>query len=79
MSKVITFSRFFQSNHPRKGEPTYFAEKLLASLDGKYSLNDSSVDKYYEAYPDWHNHNPKHHTIRAGHKWKVGDYFSPRV
>ena len=22
---------------------------------------------------------PKYHTIRAGHRWKVGDYFSPRV
>jgi hypothetical protein len=22
---------------------------------------------------------PKHHTIRAGHRWKVGDKFSPRV
>jgi hypothetical protein len=21
----------------------------------------------------------KHHTIRAGHRWKVGDLFSPRV
>src|SRR5690625_178209 len=21
----------------------------------------------------------KHHTIRAGHRWKVGDKFSPRV
>lgn len=21
----------------------------------------------------------KHHTIRAGHRWKVGDWFSPRV
>jgi hypothetical protein len=22
---------------------------------------------------------PKYHTIRAGHRWKVGDKFSPRV
>ncbi len=22
---------------------------------------------------------PKHHTIRAGHRWKVGDIFSPRI
>lgn len=29
---------------------------------------------------DWRiRHEPKHHTIRVGKRWKVGDMFSPRV
>lgn len=33
-------------------------------LDGNYTKKDVP---------------PKHHTIRAGNRWKVGDWFSPRV
>ncbi|HTJ53748.1 MAG TPA: hypothetical protein VL443_30040 [Cyclobacteriaceae bacterium] len=88
MSKVITFSRTFPSYHPRKGEPTYFVEKIWESLIqleeislsrccelsretgiGNYTMN--SIRKI--------NFDPKHHTIRAGHRFKVGDWFSPRV
>lgn len=29
MSRVITFSRQYPSYHPRKGEPTYFVEKMI--------------------------------------------------
>lgn len=67
MSKVMTFSRTYPSYHPRKGEPTYFPEKILTSIGNENFL---SVNHGYE---------PKHHTIRAGHRWKVGDKFSPRV
>ena len=84
MSRVITFSRKFPSYHPEKGNETYFVEQLYNSLyeksgdwsdaidpDGKNTsyvipLNHSIADK-------------KHHTIRAGRRWKVGDKFSPRV
>lgn len=70
MSRVITFSRVFPSYHPRAGEPTYFIEKIIKSVGiGNYNVN-------MEAYNDVQ---PKHHTIRAGHRWKVGDKFSPRV
>ncbi len=57
----------FPSYHPRAGEPTYFLEKILTSIGDENFL---SVNHGYE---------PKHHTIRAGHRWKVGDKFSPRV
>ncbi len=37
MSKVITFSRTFPSYHPRKGEPTYFVEKILNQIGVDYN------------------------------------------
>lgn len=80
MSRVITFSRVFPSYHPRKGEPTYFVEKVWESLypeivgwEGFFKLNEQfniGLNNIYE---------PKHHTIRAGNRFKEGDYFSPRV
>jgi hypothetical protein len=39
MAKVITFSRFFPAYHPRKGEPTYFVEKIWAHL-----ISDNQFD-----------------------------------
>lgn len=73
MSKVITFSRVFPSDHPRKGEPTFFVEKLYNSLYGRNNL---------KGYPpgifiDDSIRDIKVHTIRSGHRWKVGDKFSP--
>lgn len=70
MSKVIIFSTKFPSYHPRKGEPTFFVEKIFKSLG-------ISKDKISEEFG--HEFNPKHHTIRAGNRWKVGDKFSPRI
>jgi hypothetical protein len=72
MSRVITFSRVFPSYHPRKGEDTNFIRGLIISLKGKEvaALNFGfDPEKYI----------PKHHTIRQGNRWKVGDKFSPRV
>lgn len=71
--RVITFSRTFPVNHPRKGEHTYFVEKIWNSIE----------DCYFDQLPEI-NLNPmiedkKYHTIRAGNRWKVGDFFSPRI
>lgn len=86
MSKVITFSRRFLKGHPRAGAPTYFVEKIAASLsvvtDTDYypclyplrefmALPDFNPREYWGA-------KPKRHTIRKGHRWKPGDVFSPR-
>jgi hypothetical protein len=83
MSRVLTFSRTFPSYHPKKGQPTYFVEKLNKSLPiWKYGIiftdlihNDIPFFdiEYYKTCEK------KYHTIRAGHRWKVGDKFSPRV
>lgn len=76
MAKVIIFSRTFPSYHPRKGEPTYFVEKILKGLPhtGMQEPNGIEIDlgMIIEAHT-------KYHTIRAGHRWKEGDWFSPKV
>lgn len=76
--KVITFSRFFPANHPRKGEPTYFVEKIARGL---HSTGVRPFDIPYEIFSTeiYYIVDGKHHTIRAGNRWKVGDVFSPRV
>lgn len=81
MAKVITFSKYFPSYHPKAGQKTFFAEQIHNSL---YSHNS-------ECFLDLHNAlnhvieldadflGEKHHTIRKGNRFKVGDEFSPRV
>lgn len=71
--RVITFSRFFPSKHPRKGEPTYFVEKIWNDIQ------DSFFDQLPQLNLDPMIEDKKGHTIRAGNRWKVGDFFSPRV
>jgi hypothetical protein len=75
MAKVITFSRTFPAYHPKSGQPTYFVEKFYNSLFSRNNLMD---------YPKGLEINEsilemKNHTIRAGERWKKGEYFSPRV
>jgi hypothetical protein len=78
MSRVITFSRTFPSYHTKAGQPTYFAEKIVKSLhwERMHPPYDIRLDFNLDAYV---NSSPKHHTIRAGKRWKAGDWFSPRV
>jgi hypothetical protein len=81
MSKVITVSRNFPKGHPKAGQPTYFVEKIWRSLStGKNEVISTSDDlnneRYYFLNRDF---NPKHHTIRAGKRWKTGDMASLRV
>lgn len=81
MSKVLILSRTYPSYHPKKGQPTYFVEKLYNSIyqdecDWSSALGD--VSNYVVEL----NHlirEKKHHTIRAGSRFKVGEKFSPRV
>lgn len=90
MSRVMTFSRVYPSYHPKAGQPTYFVEKILRS-----QITDEYMSTYYhnmEVLRSFGGYDiiglnlkpletftPKHHTIRAGHRWKAGDWFSPRV
>lgn len=88
MSKVITFSRVFPSYHPKAGQPTHFVEKIWESMLQTEQISTSkcvelsrqtgigNLDMYKIRKIDF---TPKHHTIRAGHRFKVGDLFSPRV
>lgn len=52
MSKVITFSRTFPSNHPKRGKPTFFVEKILNSLGVNYSS-----DWYLQRLLEWNTFN----------------------
>lgn len=80
MAKTILFSRFFPAYHPKAGEPTFFVEKIIKSLDAPV-LVDSSFMGQLAGYFDFLKTDiePKYHTIRSGNRWKVGDKFSPRV
>jgi len=92
MSRVITYSRLFPKYHPRKGEPTYFVEKVLNSNKIPYrqnwyfdelkrlnpDLQESIIETFFLSL-NWKIKEEKPHTIRAGNRWKVGYKFSPRV
>lgn len=79
MSRVITFSRVFPSYHPKKGEPTFFVEKIYKSLYLMKAVPKEIVEAFNFEIMNNDTVAPKHHTIRAGNRWKVGDKFSPRV
>ena len=90
MSKVITFSRTYPFYHPRKGEETFFVEKIWKFIYDAYEGSNNPLAGYWENYDytlgidynishNIHNHYPKSHTIRNGNRWKVGDMFSPRI
>lgn len=82
MSRVMTFSRVFPSYHPKAGQPTYFVEKIHKSMDPKNKSMAWRVDKAlmpYFNFAVFSDCAPKHHTIRAGHRWKEGDWFRPVV
>ncbi len=83
MSKVLTFSRVFPAYHPRKGEPTYFVEKLITAFDKQLTFEQIadfplSIANIID-YDIFKDAEPKSHTIRGGNRFKVGDKFSPRV
>lgn len=82
MAKVITFSRKFPTTHPRKGEPTYFVEQILNSLLRVQEIDVHKIDSilnYTLLNQFGLKCGIKKHTIRGGHRFKTGDYFSPRV
>ena len=93
MSKVLTFSRHFPAYHPKAGQPTYFVEMILDQIKIDYSkaeyraqLKDLNPGKQAHIITDFQLglsinicNELKHHTIRAGHRFKAGDWFSPRV
>lgn len=80
MAKIITFSRTFPAYHPKAGQPTHFVEKLI---EGFLALGDVEITDEQLQLCDFKIMRPdiweKWHTIRAGHRWKAGDVFSPRV
>lgn len=78
MSRVIIFSRIFPKGHPKAGQPTFFVEKIWTSLTEDFSKTLQGMDEELKNFTE-NKYDPKHHTIRAGNHWKVGDKFSPWV
>lgn len=86
MSKVITFSRTFPSYHPKAGQPTYFVEQIWNGFRNEYfELTEEYLPfiREYQKLKRVGEHlvfgGCKHHTIRAGHRFKVGEWFKPAV
>lgn len=88
MAKVITFSRVFPGYHPKAGEPTNFVEKIWESFiqTEQFTLSRCCELSRHLGIGDYNMNNirqirfePKHHTIRAGHRFYVGECFSPRI
>lgn len=75
--KVITFSTVFPANHPKKGVNTFFPEQILLSLG--IGINDVQAFRPYMNDFAMLDDKKKVHTIRAGNRWLVGEYFSPRI
>ena len=78
--KVLTCSRFFPKGHPKAGQETDFVEKVYNSLYPGIALDNipGSLRQIIDDYA-LTNSLPKHHTIRAGNRWKVGDMISLRI
>lgn len=80
MARVITFSRVFPKGHPKAGKETNFIQKIWTAIKVPLpcsvhadQLNEEMMKLFLGSW------RPKYHTIRAGHRFKVGDKFSPRV
>jgi len=76
MSKIILFAKKFPQYHPKKGEPTFFPEKLCTSLGSIPFFQELRNEIANFCKNDFH---PKGCTIRSGTRFKKGDYFDPRM
>lgn len=83
--KQIMFARTFPSYHPRKGEPTYFVEKMMKwYMSQVKELSVLNIPQYQEtvggfSIKEFDGCGIKYHTIRSGYHWKQGDEFAPKV
>lgn len=83
----MTFATKFLKGHPREGQRTDFIEKIWASLVDQQIALPEFWEGWYElnANYDFDGNNfsnttigPKHHTVRAGKRYKAGMKISPR-
>lgn len=79
MAKVILFATSFLQNHPRAGEPTDFLPKIILGLNHYRDRVTPKEIAMLTCGIDWTSIDPKYTTIRAGRRFKKGDYFSPRI
>jgi len=84
MSRLIMFSRVFPKGNVKEGKPTFFPEGIWTFLLGKgmpdvYDFAGNYMRECDVKDIDLDTSKLKLHTIRKGNRWKVGDWFSPRV
>ena len=84
--KVLTFSRQFPKGHPKEGKPTFFIEQTLNAVlprgvNGIVNRNDinPAILPLINDFVLLAGEQSKHHTIRAGSRFKPGDMASLRV
>jgi hypothetical protein len=79
--KELMFSRVYPAYHSKKGQPTHFVEKIYAALsDTKSEFKIPNIANEFWDFQTYYNCVfPKHHTIRAGQRWKEGEFFTPKV
>lgn len=80
--KYIMCSRSFPKGHPKAGQPTFIVERILNSIhNGQMSLDNICHDlkEFINDFELIANERQKHHTIRAGNRFKPGDIVSLRV
>ena len=84
--RVLTFSRTFPKGHPRHGEQTFFVEQILNSIllrgeNGIINRNDIKPEilPLINDFVLLDGRTCKHHTIRAGNRFKPGNMVSMRI
>lgn len=84
--KYIMCSRTFPKGHPKAGSPTFFVEQILNAIlprgiSGIVNRDDISpaILPYLNDFVLLDGEQRKHHTIRAGSRFKPGDMVSLRV
>lgn len=90
--RIVTFSKIFPANHPKKGEPTHFIEAILTQLKIDYTSHDYFVwlcennrnigikflHEFYESLSE--NISAKSHTIRKNKRpFVVGQEISAMI
>lgn len=67
-------SRTFPATHYRKGEETFFPEKIKVALNNK-----DNMETYKDSFQIFYGHDPKLHTIRANKKGTAFENWSKKV
>lgn len=71
---VLMVSRTFPATHYRKGEETFFPEKIKVALDHQQDIEEFGVH-----FQSFYGHDPKLHTIRANKKGTAFENWSKKV
>lgn len=87
-NRYLSFSTTFPSYHPKAGQKTDFIEKIwsgLLQIDSQWyaqflpGAREEDDRQFKLSYSKMRSFEPKYHTIRSGHRWKVGDGIIPFI